>query len=195
LKVFGAVSVEEGEGDQGMRAIELIFTFIIIVGIIYTAIPCALSVYCFVILPQMHNNDVFGVDKAAVNEVIIDHYQPVPEYVNTSHQPKTIAQLQTALDVCNPPQPCSQSYDCSNLAAYTEHYLENNGFDTTISASFTEGHAWCSVYNIANYTEVHIECIPPAHIIQRHPPIELSYNNITEALAGEYPYEFFWWCF
>lgn len=181
-----------------MRVLELLFTFIIFIGIIYIAIPCALSVYCVVILPHMHNEDVFEVSKAVVWDVtedINDFNQPVPVYTTTTPQPKTIAQLQTALQACNPPQPYSESYDCSNLAAYTEHYLENNGFNTTISASFTEGHAWCSVYNIANYTEVHIECIPPAHIIQRHPPIELSYNNITEALAGEYPYEFFWWCY
>jgi len=179
-----------------MKAVEILFTIIIIVGIIYTAIPCALSVYCFVVLPHMHDNDAFveGTTVAGVEvEAEIDMYQPVPTYTNITDQPKTIAQLQTTLDVCNPPQPHSRSYDCSELSAYTEYYLENNGFNTTISASFTEGHAWCSVHNIIGRNIVHVECIPPQHIDLSLGPVELSYNNITEALAGEYPFEFDWW--
>lgn len=179
-----------------MRAIELIFTFIIIVGIIYTAIPCALSVYCFVILPHMHNNDVFLEDTTVtgVETVVeIDIRQPVPLYTNATYQPKTIAQLQTALEMCTPPQPYSRSFDCSELSAYTEHYLEATGFDTTISASLTEGHAWCTTHNIRGYDLAHVECIPPAHIRQSLGPVELSYNNITEALAGDYPNEWNWW--
>jgi hypothetical protein len=179
-----------------MKAVEILFTIIIFIAIIYTVIPCALSVYCFVILPQMHNDDVFAVDKAVVNEVteeVIGHYQPIPAYANTTHPPKTLAQLQTALEVCKFPQPYSQSFDCSELSSYTEYYLENNGFDTTISASFTEGHAWCTLSNIIGYDIVHVECIPPGHISATLPPVEVSYNNITEALAGDYPYEWDWW--
>jgi len=179
-----------------MRAIELIFTFIIIVGIICTAIPCALSVYCFVILPHIHNDDDFLEDTTVtrVETVVeIDIHQSPPIYTNATYQPKTIAPLRTALQVCNPPQPYSKSYDCSELSAYTEYYLENNGFNTTISASFTEGHAWSTVHNIIGQDLVHIECVPPTHISERLPPVELSYNNITEALAGEYPFEWFWW--
>ena len=179
-----------------MRAIELIFTFIIIVGIIYTAIPCALSVYCFVILPHMHNDDVFVEDTTVtgVETVVeIDIHQSTPIYTNTTYQPKTIAQLQTALQVCNPPQPHSESFDCSELSAYTEYYLENNGFNTTISGSLTAGHAWCTLSNIIGYDVVHVECIPPVHISATLPPVEVSYNNITEALASDYPYEWNWW--
>ena len=178
-----------------MRAIELIFTFIIIVGIIYTAIPCALSVYCFVILPHMHNDDVFVEDTTVtgVETVVeIDIHQPVPLYTNATPQPKTIAQLRTALQVCNPPQPYSKSYDCSELSACTEYYLESIGFNTTISASFTEGHAWCTVCNIIGYDIVHVECVPPTHISERLPPVELSYEDIHDALAGDYPHEWDW---
>jgi hypothetical protein len=179
-----------------MKALEILFTFVIFVGIIYTAIPCALSIYCFVIQPHMHNGDDFAADNAVGDEVTEetnDRYQPVPSYANTSHQPKTIAQLQTTLQACNPPQPYSESFDCSELSAYTEHYLESNGFNTTISACFTEGHAWTTVHNIVGYNLVHIECIPPPHIDLSLGPVEQSYDNIQEALAGEYPCEFDWW--
>lgn len=177
-----------------MRVLEVILTFIFLLGIIYTAVPLALSMYLFVIPAHTHNGDVFAVDIAVVNEVTEEiKYQPIPAYANTSHQPKAIAQLQTALQRCSPPQPYSKSYDCSELSAYTEYYLENNGFNTTISASFTEGHAWVSVWNIIGHNIVHVECIPPTHTSETLPPIEVSYNNITEALAGEYPYEFDWW--
>lgn len=179
-----------------MKVLELLFTIIIFIGIIYTAIPCALSVYCFVILPHIHNDNVFLEDTTVtgVETVVeIDIHQSPPIYTDITHQPKTIAQLQTALQVCNPPQPHSESFDCSELSAYTEYYLENNGFNTTISASFAQGHAWCTVYNIVGYDIVHVECIPPAHISATLPPVELSYNNITEALAGDYPEEFDWW--
>jgi len=179
-----------------MKVVEILFTIIIVIGIIYTAIPCALSVYCFVVLPHMHNDDVFLEDSAVTGvETIVEIgiRQPAPIYTDTTHQPKTIAQLQTALQMCNPPQPYSRSYDCSELSAYTEYYLENNGFNTTISASFTEGHAWCTLHNIIGYDIVHVECIPPMHISETLPPVERSYDNITEALAGEYPYEWIWW--
>lgn len=179
-----------------MKAVEIVFTIIILVGIIYTAIPTGISVYCFVILPHIHGEDDFAADKAVVTEVAEetnDRYQGVPIYDNTSHQPKTIAQLQTALQVCNPPQPHSESFDCSELSAYTEYYLKNNGFNTTISASLTEGHAWCTVHNIIGYDLVHVECIPPSHIDLSLGPIELSYDNIQEALVGDYPEEWEWW--
>ena len=177
-----------------MKVVEILFTIIIVIGIIYTAIPCALSVYCFVVLPHMHNDNPAGNPVADIAlEEIEDSYQPVPTYTNVTYQPKTIAQLQTALQVCNPPQPYSRSYDCSELSAYTEYYLENKGFNTTISASFSQGHAWSTVHNIIGYDIVHVECIPPPHIDLSLGPVERSYNNITEALAGEYPYEFDWW--
>ena len=175
-------------------ATEILFTIIIIIGIIYTAVPFFISVYCFAMPPHTHNRDAFVTDKVVVNgETEEINNQLIPEYANTSYQPKTIAQLQTALSVCDPPQPHSQSYDCSELSAYTEYYLENSGFNTTISASFTEGHAWCTLYDIIGYDIVHVECIPPAHISNSLGPIEQSYDNIQEALAGNYPYEWDWW--
>jgi hypothetical protein len=178
-----------------MRVVEVLFTFIFLIGIIYIAIPFGVSVYCFVILPHTHNGDVFVTDAVdEEKEELNNLFQSIPEYTNTSHQPKTLCQLQDTLQVCNPPQPYSQAYDCSNLAAYTEHYLENNGFNTTISASFTEGHAWCSVYNIIGCDIVHVECVPPAHIRQTWGPVEVSYNDIYDALAGDCPHEFVWWC-
>jgi hypothetical protein len=176
-----------------MKVIEIIFACILIIGITYTAIP--LFILAFLIAQPAFTNSE-GVFKASITEEVTVEVpvQHVPVYTNTSLQPKTIAQLQTALQMCNPPQPYSKSYDCSELSSYTEYYLENNGFNTTISASFTEGHAWCSVCNIIGYDIVHVECIPPVHISEKLPPVERSYNNITEALAGEYPYEWDWWC-
>ena len=176
-----------------MRIIEIVFTAFIIVGIIYTVIPFCVLVFSIAQPAFTNSEGVIAVPKAeAVTEAKTP--QPAPVYSNTAHHPKTIAQLQTALQMCNPPQPYSRSYDCSELSSYTEYYLENNGLDTTISASLTAGHAWCSVHNIVGYDIVHVECIPPQHISETLPPLELSYNNITEALAGEYPQEWLWWC-
>ena len=175
-----------------MKTLEIVFTFIIFIGIIYTAIPTGIFAYC-IIEPQNIHNECEASNVIADVEVTKDTYQPVPLYTNTTYQPKTIAQLQTALQVCNPPQPYSESFDCSELSAYTEYYLENNGFDTTICASFSQGHAWCAVCNIIGYDIVQVECIPPAHIHLSSGPVERSYDNIQEALAGEYPQEWIWW--
>jgi hypothetical protein len=175
-----------------MKAVEILFTIIIFIAISYTAIPTVIFAYC-VLEPQHIDNERVASNIVADIEEINAIYQPVPLYKNATYQPKTIVQLRTALQACNPPQPYSGSFDCSELSAYTEYYLEANGFDTTISCCLTAGHAWVTVHNIVGQEVVHIECIPPAHIKQRHPPIELSYNNITEALAGDYPYEFDWW--
>lgn len=190
-----AESVEEGGGKSGMRVIEILFTFIIIVGIIYTAIPCALSVYCFVIIPHMDNNDVCAegtIVTGVETEQAADIPLSPPAYVN--HQLKSMEQLQTMLYACNRNRlPSRENHDCSNFAAYTEYYLENRGFNTTISASFSEAHAWVTVHNIIGHNKVHVECIPPAHISHSLGPIEQSYNDIHDALAGKYPYEFDWW--
>ena len=173
-----------------MGIIGALLTVLIIIWCVYTAIPLCISVYCFVVYPHAHND--FAAGDTVVDEVI-EEIQPVPKYVNTSHQPKTFVQLQTTLQMCKPPQPHSKSYDCSELSAYTEYYLENNGFNTTISASLSQGHAWCTVHNIIGYDGVHVECIPPAFIRPSLGTVELSYNDIEKALAGEYPYEWDWW--
>jgi hypothetical protein len=186
------VSAEEGEGKKKMKMLEILFTIIIFIAIIYTAIPTVIFAYC-VLEPQHIDNERVASNIVADIEEIKAICQPVPLYKNATYQPKTMAQLRTVLEVCNPPQPYSKSFDCSELSAYTEYYLENNGFNTTISASFTEGHAWCTVNNIIGSDVVQVECIPPVHISGTLPPVEVSYNNITEALAGDYPYEFDWW--
>jgi hypothetical protein len=175
-----------------MKTLEIAFAFILFIGIIYTAIPTVIFAYC-IIEPQHIDNKCAVGYAVAETEETKDIPQPVPLYSDATYQPKTIAQLRTALQVCNPPQLYSESFDCSELAAYTEYYLENNGFNTTISACFTEGHAWCTVHSIIGYDLVHVECIPPPHIDLSLGPVELSYDNIHEALAGEYPQEWIWW--
>ena len=180
-----------------MKVPELIVTFIFVICIIYTAIPFAFSTYCFIILPHMHNEDAFAAtetetetETAAEEEKVADIY--IPPYVN--HQLKSMDQLQTMLQACNRNRPPSrENHDCSNFAAYTEYYLENRGFNTTISASFSAKHAWVTVHNIIGHSEVNVECIPPAHISQLLGPSEVTYDNIYDALAGEVPSQWLWW--
>ena len=56
-------------------------------------------------------------------------------------------------------------FDCSEMAAYMEWYLENHGFDTIIATNYTEHHAWVVVKHLKSkegkYRDYPIEVITP----------------------------------
>lgn len=168
-------------------------------------IDTAILVYIFILLPvAVLTIPAYMVDnspmKIAQNPIVVaitgdTGISAPPSYSNTNHiAPRTITELNDALRVIKPPRPYKYAvFDCSEHAAYAEYCLENKGFDTTILGSLSEAHAWCAVHNIVGDTEVHIECVQPLHIKTTHPIVEREYNNITEAIEGEYPYEFNWW--
>lgn len=130
------------------------------------------------------------VEEARIEDVTLES----PMYILASHRPKTYAQLHTDLErIPNPPYRYKlHEYDCSQMSAFMEYQLEAKGYDTTISCSYTLGHAWVTVHNIIDHNRVDVECIPPMYIKPVHHEIEVSYENITEALNGQYPNEWEW---
>ena len=90
-------------------------------------------------------------------------------------------------------------FDCSEMSAYLEWYLENHGFDTVIYTNSTQEHAWVvarDVWHDDKQYRVAIECTPPIPRIvtssSYHYP-EMMYEDIYEAMEGEHPWEFDWW--
>ena len=95
-------------------------------------------------------------------------------------------------------------FDCSEMSAYMEWYLENHGFDTIIATNYTEHHAWVVVRHLksenGNYRDYPIEVITPKPQIryqgQRmdfYDYPDRIFNDIYEAEASEYPWEYDWW--
>lgn len=170
---------------------------------IYILASCALIV-AFAYADYVQDTTVVGFageyvqEQPIVEEVIVEDERVTivpPAYVLASHRPKTYAQLYNDLErIPDPPYPYEvKEYDCSQMSAYMEYQLENKGYDTTISGSLTRGHAWVTVHNIIGHDRIDIECIPSMHIKPVHHEIEVSYDDITEALNGVYPKEWQWW--
>ena len=97
-----------------------------------------------------------------------------------------------------------EGFDCSEMSAYMEWYLENHGFDTIIATNYTEHHAWVVVKHLksedGDYSDYPIEVITPKPQIryqgQRmdfYDCPDQIFNNIYEAVASEYPWEYDWW--
>lgn len=97
-------------------------------------------------------------------------------------------------------------FDCSEMSAFMERELENDGWLTRIvtgdnPAGKNEKHAWLLVAVVINGTwlEIPIETTSHARIITPESPYYLNYfeysyafQNICEALAFDYE-EFNWW--
>ena len=119
---------------------------------------------------------------------------PEPYYLDVEKGNKTISELREVLKGIKYPHSYEECvFDCSEMSAYTEWFLENKGFDTVICANKTWGHAYVRTY--INGKNVNIECIPPVHIAssERYNHPEDIYVDIFEALDSNYPWEFDWW--
>ena len=99
--------------------------------------------------------------------------------------PKTMDKLNATLSQIRIPHRYEYGvFDCNEMAAYTEMLLEERG------------HAWVRVYNIKDngYTRaVAIDCIPPVHIVEHEFYADYIYENVEEAMAGDYPWDWDWW--
>jgi hypothetical protein len=150
------------------------------------------------------DNDInYDIDNVIVNDVIKieeplsiseKHGMPEPYYLNVKKGTKNISELREVLKEIKYPHGYEECvFDCSEMSAYTEWFLENKGFDTVICANKTWGHAY--VRTDINGKNVNIECIPPVHITsyEKHNHPEDIYVNISEALDSNYPWEFDWW--
>lgn len=151
------------------------------------------------------NNDVnidYDMDNVIVNDVIkieeplsISEKYGIPEpYYFEVAEKENISELREVLKGIKYPHSYEECvFDCSNMASFCEHFLENKGFNTSILANETWGHAWISVY--VDGENVNIECIPPIYITssERYNHPEDTYINISEALDSKYPWEFDWW--
>lgn len=140
-------------------------------------------------------NDVDDVIKIEEPLSISEKYGiPEPYYLDVEKGNKNISELIETLKEIKYPHGYEESvFDCSNMASFCEHFLENKGFDTGLSANGTWGHAWIFVY--ADGRNVNIECIPPIHITDSdsYKHSEVVYQNVYEAMEGDYPYEWDWW--
>jgi hypothetical protein len=139
-------------------------------------------------------NDVDNVIKIEEPLSISEKYGiPEPYYFEVAEK-ENISELREVLKGIKHPHSYEECvFDCSEMSAYTEWFLENNGFNTSILANGSWGHAWisCSVEG----SNVNIECIPPVHIAssERYNHPEYIYVDIFEALDSNYPWEFDWW--
>ena len=151
------------------------------------------------------DNDVnidYDMDNVIVNDVIkieeslsiSEKYRiPTPYYSDVERR-DNISELREVLKGVKYPHSYEECvFDCSEMSAYTEWFLENKGFDTVICANKTWGHAYVRTY--INGKNVNIECIPPVHIAssERYNHPEDIYVDIFEALDSNYPWEFDWW--
>ena len=84
-------------------------------------------------------------------------------------------------------------YDCSEMSAYTEWYLENQGFNVSIVGG--NRHAWVIVTNIENQTEVHVECTSEPPFIINTRGYADKYEDIYEACEKGYCLAWDWWDF
>ena len=140
-------------------------------------------------------NDVDDIIKIEEPLSISEKYGiPEPYYLDVEKGNKNISELIETLKEIKYPHGYKETvFDCSEMSAYTEWYLENKGFNTVICANETWGHAY--VRADINGQIVNIECIPPIRITDyekyNHP--EDTYANISEALDSNYPWEFDWW--
>lgn len=111
--------------------------------------------------------------------------------------PKTMDKLNATLSQIRIPHRYEYGvFDCSEMAAYTEMLLEERGYHAVICASKERGHAWVRVYNIKDngYTRaVAIDCIPPVHLVEHEFYADYIYENVEEAMAGDYPWDWDWW--
>ena len=135
---------------------------------------------------------------------------PEPYYINLhKYGTGSIEDLEVIINFSWTRPEEKRVFDCSEMSAYMEWYLENHGFDTVIYTNSTQEHAWVVArgvwveergpdfitfipvqYNVA------IECTPPIPRIATsssyHYP-EIMYEDIYEAMEGEHPWEFDWW--
>jgi len=152
------------------------------------------------------DNDVnmdYDMDNVIANDVIkieeplsISEKHSIPElyYLDVEKGNKNISELREVLKGIKYPHSYEECvFDCSDMSAYTEWFLENKGFDTVICANKTWGHAYVRTY--INGENVNIECIPPVRITssERYNHPEEVYVDIYGALESVYPWEFDWW--
>lgn len=157
----------------------------------------------FVAVMDVGNDVNIDYEKVIVNDVIkteeplsISEKHSIPElyYLDVEGRGKNISELREVLKGIKYPHSYEECvFDCSEMSAYTEWFLENKGFDTVICANKTWGHAYVRTY--INGKNVNIECIPPVRITsyERYNHPEDIYVDIFEALDSNYPWEFDWW--
>ena len=158
----------------------------------------------FVAVMDIDNDVNIDYDNVIVNDVIKIEEEPLsisenygipePYYLDVEKGKRTIRELESVLEEINMPHGYKESiFDCSEMSAYTEWFLENRGFDTAICANRTQQHAWISVSLDA--TNVNCECIPPIYITDAdsYSHREVVYADIYDALEGECPREWDWW--
>ncbi len=136
------------------------------------------------------------------NFVIISDIKSVPEsysasesyYIPEERQNKSISELRAVLTEIEYPHSYKENvFDCSEMTAYCEWFLENRGYKTVICTNETWRHAYVRVENL-DEGFVYVECVPPIHITNdtRYAEPEGIYEDIEDALK-DYPYEFDWW--
>jgi len=151
----------------------------------------------FVAVMDVDNN----IDNVIVNDVIkteeslsISERYGIPElyYLDVGGRGKNISELREVLKEIKYPHGYEECvFDCSEMSSYAEWFLENKGFNTSILANETWGHAWISVY--VDGENVNIECIPPVRITsyEKYDYPEDVYVDIYAAVWN-YPWRLNW---
>ena len=131
---------------------------------------------------------------------------PEPYYLNVTKGARSITELNKTLNEIRYSHPYERHvFDCSEMSALVEHYLENHGFHASIIISKT--HAWVVAHNITDVEganrDIHIEAVvtPPysthPHIIFPLRNIDLSdfliFQDIYQARDYGWYYALDWW--
>ena len=150
----------------------------------------------FVTLWQVNEVNVLDVNPirpTATPAITEKNGIPEPYYQDVEKKESINELRETLKEIKYPHEYEGKVFDCSEMSSYTEWFLENRGFDTTILVNESWGHAWTSC-SIEGHN-VNIECVPPIHITSseeyNHP--EDIYVDIYEALDSSYILEFDWW--